>query len=1469
MNPEFDYIGTSKPPALSEWEEADTFQKWTFSLINNLLNKGGKVALQSDDLFRMCSRDKTKHLLPTLMNTWRTSTGMYKIPRLMIALWKAQYFEFSCVAVLSVFEALSKIASPVVLGYFLTSLSDVNSLDYVPFLWAVVLGFIIFLQSFYHQLLNFTAYRMGWNWKNATTALVYDNLFKLQTNNRGTSNIGTGNLVNLISNDVASLEPLAVFVNYAWTFIFEVSAVVFILSLQLNVYAAMAALGSSLIFIPIQVIVSRQYSNIKSETSKLTDKRVRHISEVIDGITTVKSYGWEIPFYKSISNIRNQERSKINDANICRSINYSVYFAVFSFSSFMTFFIFWYTDGTLTTSNVFTALSLLQALRQTIGAYWVISMDSIAVAYASCIRIENFLEYTDKWSGKGDDNSSNEERTDVSINQQNTSNGQQVDRDDVDVDVNVVVDVVLVDSSEFCLDTHKADNNDSQLNISNPMSKTRLIISHSTFTYGSQGDSDSDSKETVVAGNLSSSTFSSSSFFSLSGINFSACEGELVIVTGPVGSGKSSLLTAILGEIRCVKGRGVVRSESAARIAYCAQQPWIMAASVLANVTMAGQLVGPEAADESTKTDFKNPCYVDESLYAMAVEKTRLTSDFLLWPAYDMTEIGARGVSMSGGQKARVALARAIYSDADLYLLDDPLSAVDAHVGKALFFDSIINSLKNRGKTVILVTHQLQYLPFGDRVLLLNGRGEQTFFGTYDQLKDNKELLASAGVVDKETAMLPSSSEQNLLGIEFHNTPMEDATGVELNYDIKSRQNAVTFISRMKKLNHQESQLVVTKQGRRNSKKNVRRPVSRRQSWCTIIDEDRSTGQVTMATYYAYLTRGGLLTGTAALLIAVVGQSQLMIVGYWLSWWATESFGSQDQTIYPWIFGMLSFFSVLLGFLSCFLWYGFSLRASSSLHDSCLWSVLHSPLHFFAANPTGRILNRFTKDQHLADDLLPFIILDSFQQSLFCLSAVILICISLPWLIVMMFFLMWAFMIIRAKYVASSSEVNRMESVTRSPIFADFSATLDCLTTLRAFGLKKLAENAFHQQIDNNGRAYFTFMLINRWLGIRLDVIVSMVVSAMALLAAGLRHQMDPSLIGITMVYVLSVASEFEWNVRQSAQVETQMTSIERLCTYANLPAEEGYDFSWTDFKETKRNAIHNSNNSCKVIKPFETSDVIPAINDNNGCTYVIQGCVKGGMVDIIGLTVQYREDLDPVLMELTLHIPTGCKVGICGRTGSGKSSLLMALLRMNIVVGGDICVDGESLLSMSLERARSLVSIIPQEAHLFSGTVRHNLDPFSSHTDVEVWKALEDAHVKDAIAKESEGLGASVEEGGKNFSVGQRQLLSLARCILRESKVVLMDEVTASIDYQTDKLLQETIRTAKALKDATIITIAHRLRTIADSDLIAVIHEGELVETGSPLELLSRPESHFHKLVEQSNEYEEIMEIATASESV
>jgi len=316
------------------------------------------------------------------------------------------------------------------------------------------------------------------------------------------------------------------------------------------------------------------------------------------------------------------------------------------------------------------------------------------------------------------------------------------------------------------------------------------------------------------------------------------------------------------------------------------------------------------------------------------------------------------------------------------------------------------------------------------------------------------------------------------------------------------------------------------------------------------------------------------------------------------------------------------------------------------------------------------------------------------------------------------------------------------------------------------------------------------------------------------------------------------------------------------------LPPEEGYATSLeealhdTSLVDTGKQAQRHRTGTYTAVTKIESSGTAQQSGPAQG--------KRGGHLLLKNLTVTYRHDLDPVLKKLNIDIPAGYKVGICGRTGSGKSSSLLALLRLNIITSGDILLDGESLLSLDLQSARSRLSIIPQDPHLFSGTIRFNLDPFSAHSDTEIWGALQDAHIDDHIKADPLGLSALVEESGKNFSVGQRQLLSLARAILRRSKVVLMDEVTASIDYLTDRLIQETIRTSPALRDSTIITVAHRLRTIADSDLIVVVQAGEVIEMGAPGTLLLEAKgkvdhnSEFTRLVQESNEYDEIFKIAT-----
>jgi len=422
--------------------------------------------------------------------------------------------------------------------------------------------------------------------------------------------------------------------------------------------------------------------------------------------------------------------------------------------------------------------------------------------------------------------------------------------------------------------------------------------------------------------------------------------------------------------------------------------------------------------------------------------------------------------------------------------------------------------------------------------------------------------------------------------------------------------------------------------------------------------------------------------------------------------------------------------------------------------------------------------------------------------------------------------------------------------LSRSPIYAEFSSTIEGLSTLRAYRLEKRATTTFNQHIDLNGRAWFSFLMASRWLGFRLDIECAFILIVTAIAAVAIRQNsdIDVGLLGFALVYILALSGLFQWTVRQSAEVETQMTSVERISEYMALLPEPGYRSELTK----------------KSVEAKEMSGYLKITSSDNSDTLrLAQPPSKPGVFELINLTSTYREDLQPVLRNICLSIPAGTKVGICGRTGSGKSSLLLAILRLNLIIGGDMRLSGRSMLEMDLETARSLVSVIPQDPHLFSGTVRFNLDPFNMYTDDMIWAALRDAHIEEYIRRDPLGLSGIVEEGGKNFSVGQRQLLSLSRAILRKCPLVLLDEVTASIDYQTDKLIQETIRASDSLRNSIIITVAHRLRTIADSDMIVVIQAGEVSEQGEPYDLLNKENSLFKALVKESNELGEIVAIA------
>ncbi|KAI9987887.1 hypothetical protein PInf_024142 [Phytophthora infestans] len=651
-------------------------------------------------------------------------------------------------------------------------------------------------------------------------------------------------------------------------------------------------------------------------------------------------------------------------------------------------------------------------------------------------------------------------------------------------------------------------------------------------------------------------------------VEFSAKNGELHAIVGHVGSGKSTLLAGILGDARCSAGSVAIRG----KVAYVSQQPFIQNATVRDNIT------------------FGLPFDADK--YEEALRVSSLQKDLRILTAGDRTEIGEKGINLSGGQRTRVAIARAVYQDADIYLLDDILSAVDSHVGADIFNECIKKTLKD--KLVVLVTHSLSFVSQCDQIAVITD-GRIAEHGSYKKLMATKNLLAQ---------MVSNYEELAITGRR------------------KSSESRMHRRSRVS-TRSDDSQAGVDDEGQ------------------LMVEEDRSVGDVSWSVYRVWI----------------------------------NAFG-----------GMCAAFLVVFGFFAA---------------QGSLWWLLYE-FHTGPASSEVPGLSTVLRSQRY--------------------------------------------------FVKTSRELQRLDSISRSPIFALLSETLDGLSTIRAFGVQKRFVEHNNYRLDMNQRA-------------------------------------------------------LNWTVRMASQLQTQMVSVERIQTYTEMPTEAGLV-------------------STAVEKP--------------PLDWPMAGAISFNRVDL-----RYRPGLPRVLRGLTFSVNAKEKVGIVGRTGAGKSSLIVGLMRLVELDAGSITIDGVDISKIGLHDLRSNIAITPQDPVLFSGTVRSNLDPFDQFSDDQIWTSVKRASLQKAITS----LDDVVDEKGSNFSVGECQLLSIARALLKRSKVILMDEATASIDPETDRQIQQSIR--EEFRDCTTLTIAHRINTILDSDRILVMEKGSVAEFGSPAELQRKPNGIFKSLVD------------------
>lgn len=850
----------------------------------------------------------------------------------------------------------------------------------------------------------------------------------------------------------------------------------------------------------------------------------------------------------------------------------------------------------------------------------------------------------------------------------------------------------------------------------------------------------------------------------LSDVNFSAKPASLTCIVGRVGSGKSALVQALLGDIIKEKGDVTVKG----RIAYVPQVPWIMNATVKENI-----LFG-----------FKE----DPDFYVKVLDACALTKDLDVLPNGDLTQVGEKGISMSGGQKARLSLARAVYSRADIYILDDILSAVDEHVGKHIIENLLGPDGLLHEKCKILSTNNLHVLKSANLITAIIG-GKIVEQGSYETLKADKSGVVSTLLQDFGTEQ-DNESDDRSSQAPVEKTKLPPAV---LDDYIQSAQDE----EKLKALSGSNEHTV--------------------------------QGDVDFKVYLSYVKACGV-GGICLMVACIIAMSGVGVISsYWLKWWSDLN-GRYGYNYHAWrnlgIYFGICFLSAVLSLTECLIrWLVCSIPGSKTMHQNMLDGVLHSPMQFFETTPIGRIMNRFSTDMWKIDAMM-FNVFEFFLDSLVSVFFTLLVIVISSWqFIFVMIPLTFVYRYLQQYYLLSSRELRRLDSITKSPIFAQFQESLNGADTIRAYSQTARFNFLCLYKMDKNISTFHPMISANRWLSIRLESIGSLVILASsALLISTLPSgHVTSGLIGLSVSYALQITQSLNRMVRMSVKIESEVVSIERVYEYAHLPSE-----------------------APSIIEKQRPQPDWP----------------NEGVIKFEDYSTRYREDLPLVLRNVNLAIDHREKVGIVGRTGAGKSSLTLAIFRMIEASEGHIVIDDIQTDKIGLFDLRSRLSIIPQDAQVFQGTIRSNLDPVDQFSDEEIWEALKlchlDVHVKamyeDLADKESiqnNPLLVPLSEGGSNLSVGQRQLICLSRALCKKkSELLVLDEATANVDVETDSIIQNTIRTA--MKDRTIITIAHRLNTIIDSDRIVVLDKGHVVEFDKPQKLLENKDSFFYALCHQ-----------------
>ncbi|XP_030621036.1 ATP-binding cassette sub-family C member 8 [Chanos chanos] len=1219
---------------------------------------------------------------------------------------------------------------------------------------AVLLFLALILQRTFLQASYYSAIETGIKLRGAIQTKIYNKIMRLCTSNMSMGDMTTAQICNLVARDTNQLMWFFFLCPNLWAMPVQIITGVMLLYYLLG-FSALIGATVITVLAPMQYFVATKLSRAQKSTLEYSSERLKKTNELLLGIKLLKLYAWEHIFRASVEETRSKELTSLRTFALYTSLSMFMNTAVPIGAVLTTFAVHVYSsaDTDLSPAVAFASLSLFHIL---VTPLFLLSsvLHSTVKALVSVQKLTEFF-------------TSEEIEEPKEASPKNLNNNENIK--------SVYVCQLQASKLRNRKLAAKQDLN-SNVPMKDPMND--------------QKSDKSAAQERYVCFKIVNGYFSwTEGCPTLSSIDMKVAFGQLTMIVGQVGCGKSSLLLAALGEMQKISGSVLWNrlpsedeegSESTDYIcpfdrkrdsvAYASQRPWLLNTTVEENILF------------DTAPNVKR--------YKDVIEACSLQPDIDTLPQGDQTVVGEGGIILSGGQRQRISVARALYQQTNVVFLDDPFSALDIHLSDHLMQEGILKLLRKEKRTVVLVTHKLQYLRHADWIIVMKDGTVQTQGTVQDIQSSQPELFEQWKALMNRQDMVRSSNTVELKRGSFRRIMYSrDTVTTEEEEDEEGSEN---------------------------------------------VDEDslaaelRHRTTIPWGSFGQYLRAAGLLLLPLLLLSQLTKHTLTVAIDFWLAHWTSHVIATKinaaerncssvqdcgfSHSSYLLVFCLLCGLGIMLCLVTSLAVEWTGLRVARELHQNLLRVIVLAPMRFFETTPLANILNRFSADTNTVDQHISVTLECLSRSTLLCVSAVGVICYVTPVFLIALLPLAVTCYFIQKYFRVASRDLQQLEDSTQIPLLSHYSQTIEGLTTIRAFRHEQRFKKKLLEYADASNNASLFLTAANRWLEVRMEYIGAFVVliAAVASITSALYSQLSTGLVGLGLTYALMVSNYLNWMVRNLAHMEVQLGCVKRISSLLHTEPERYQG----------------------LITPAQVPARWP----------------QYGEIKIENLSVRYDSSLKPVLKRVNAHIKPGQKVGICGRTGSGKSSFSLALFRMVDAFEGQIIIDGIDIAKLPLQTLRSRFSIILQDPIMFSGTIRFNLDPERKATDRMLWEALEIAQLMPVVKALPGGLDAMVTEGGENFSQGQRQLFCLARAFVRKSSILIMDEATASIDMATESILQKVVMTAFA--DRTVVTIAHRVHTILSSDVVIVMKHGAILEYGEPDVLLEQRDSVFASFV-------------------